>query len=158
MALSNYETVFIAEPDISNDQVDQIVQKIAQAVTSRQGSMTGEDRWGRKRLAYPIQGHRAGFYTILKFTAEGAVVSDLDHYFRVTGNVLRHLTTKVIKSKKTFAPRREKSASASSDHGRPGGTRSFRPRSDRPAAAPAPAAAPVPAAVPAAEVPKAPEA
>jgi len=153
MPIANYETVFIAQPDITNEQVEQIVSKIKQAVTAKSGSMTAEDRWGRRRLAYPIQGHREGFYSVLTFTAEGAVVSDLEHLYRVTDAILRHLTVKVIKKNKKFAPRRERPAGAA--EGRPPMGRStggYRGRTDAPRSAPsaAPAAA-TPPATPAAE-------
>jgi small subunit ribosomal protein S6 len=105
-----YETVFIAEPEISNDQVDQLINKIKQAITTHQGSLTGEDRWGRRRLAYAIQGHREGYYAVLNFSAEAAVVNAIEHLYNVTDSVMRHLTTRVVKSKKTFRPRKEKPA------------------------------------------------
>ena len=147
MSVITYETVFIAEPEISNDQVDQLINKIKQAVTDNQGTITGEDRWGRRRLAYPIRGHREGFYVVLNFSSESGAVSGIEHLYNVTDAVMRHMTTRVIKSKKTFRPRKERPAGyvESSRHsGRPGGPRG---RSDAPVAAkPAPAAEPAVAA------------
>lgn len=160
MSAITYETVFIAEPEISNDQVDQLISKIKQVITSNQGAVTGEDRWGRRRLAYSIHGHREGFYTVMNFTAEAAAVNAIEHLYNVTDSVIRHLTIRVIKKNKTFPPRRERPAGGHAD-----GTRhparssgSFRPRPDvaaqaKPAAAPAPAEPAVPAA-PAGESPE----
>src|ERR1019366_7661542 len=105
-----YETVFIAEPEISNDQVEQLIAKIKQAIAANQGTVTGEDRWGRRRLAYSIQGHREGYYAVLNFTAEAAVVMAIEHLYNVTDSVVRHLTVRIIKKNKTFRPRREKPA------------------------------------------------
>lgn len=146
MPIANYETVFITEPDITNEQVDQLVSKIKQTISAKSGSLTAEDRWGRRRLAYPIQGHREGFYSVLTYTAEGAVVNDLEHLFRVTDSILRHLTIKVIKKNKKFAPRRERPAGAPdrASSSRPGSAP--RPRSSAPAPTPAPAAPTAPAA------------
>lgn len=166
MSVIPYETVFIAEPEISNDQVDQLINKIKQAITDNQGTLTGEDRWGRRRMAYSIHGHREGFYAVLNFTAESGAVMAIEHLYNVTDSVMRHLTTKVIKSKKTFRPRKEKPAgyTESSRHsGRPMASRpttgearheAARGRSEAPSApksAAAPeTAAPAPAAAPAA--------
>src|SRR5579864_1670305 len=102
VATNNYETVFIAEPEIGAEQVDQLIGKIKQAVETHKGSVTGEDRWGRRRMAYPIQGHREGFYSVVNFTAEPTVVSALEHLFNVTDAVIRQLTIRVIKKKETF--------------------------------------------------------
>ncbi len=144
MPVIAYETVFIAEPEISNDQVDQLINKIKQAVISNQGSMTGEDRWGRRRLAYAIQGHREGYYAILNFSSEAGAVMAIEHLYNVTDSVMRHLTTRVIKSKKTFRPRKEKPAGyvEGARPGRPSGP-SRGPVAARPAT---PASAPVAAA------------
>ncbi len=154
MSVITYETVFIAEPEISNDQVDQLITKIKQAITANQGTLTGEDRWGRRRMAYAIHGHREGYYAILSFSAEAGVVNAIEHLYNVTDSVIRHLTTRVIKSKKTFRPRKERPAGhadASRHSGRSSG--GYRGRVESPSQ-PKPAAA-EPAAAPAA--PAAPE-
>src|SRR5882724_6526945 len=91
VSVNTYETVFIAEPEISNDQVEQLVSKIKQAVTANQGTITGEDRWGRRRLAYAIHGHREGYYAILTFNAEAGVVNAIEHLYNVTDSIIRHL-------------------------------------------------------------------
>jgi len=148
VAITNYETVFIAEPEISNDQVDQLINKIKQAVTTSNGTVAAEDRWGRRRLAYPIQGHREGFYAVLTYTADTGVVNSIEHLFAVTDSIIRHLTIKVIKKTKKFAPRRERPAGAV-EGGRPAGRTGGPPRS-RPEFTPKPttpaAAEPAPAA------------
>lgn len=155
MAAKTYETVLIAEPELSAEQAEQLVTKVKQVISGQSGNVTNEDRWGRRRLAYPIQGHRDGFYVILAHTSESGVVGALDHFFNVTDTVIRHMTTRVIKSKKTFAPRRERPAGAPEGYrsgGRPGSNRGPRPTSG-PATTPsatAPAAE-APASTPASE-------
>ncbi len=147
MSAITYETVFIAEPEISNDQVDQLINKIKAAVTAAQGTVTAEDRWGRRRMAYAIQGHKEGYYGVLNFTAEASIVNTIEHLYNVTDSVIRHITIRVIKKNKTFPPRRVKPAGAAEGSryaGRSGSN--FRPRTDAPAAATAPAAAVEPSA------------
>src|ERR1035438_10348166 len=149
VSVITYETIFIAEPEISNDQVDQLINKIKQVITANQGTLSGEDRWGRRRMAYAIHGHKEGYYAVLNFTAEAPVVNAIEHLYNVTDSVIRHLTTRIIKKNKTFPPRRVRPAGqtdASRSSGRPG----YRPRTDAPAAA-KPAAAEA-AAAPAAPV------
>jgi len=146
VSANNYETVFIAEPEISNDQVDQLINKIKQAITANQGTLTAEDRWGRRRMAYAIHGHREGYYSVLTFNAEAGVVNAIEHLYNVTDSVIRHLTTRVIKSKKTFAPRRVKPAGASEGSRYAGRSSSgSRPRTDAPVAAKPAATEPAPA-------------
>jgi small subunit ribosomal protein S6 len=142
VAINVYETVFIAEPELSNDQADQLINKIKQVITTKSGTVTAEDRWGRRSMAYPVQGHREGFYTVLNYTAEPTVVLALEHLFNVTDSVIRHITVRVIKKNKKFAPRRERSATAT-DGPRTAGRPPMRPRPETRGAADAtPAAAP----------------
>jgi small subunit ribosomal protein S6 len=147
VSANTYETVFIAEPEISNDQVDQLINKLKAAITANQGTLTGEDRWGRRRLAYAIHGHREGYYAVLSFTAGTGVVNAMEHLYNVTDSVIRHLTTRVIKKKKTFPPRREKPAGHASEGARHGGRpgSSYRGRTEPSPAKPDVAAAPAPA-------------
>ena len=150
VSANNYESVLITEPEISTDQVDQMLAKIKQLITDNKGTFTAEDRWGRRRLAYPIQGHREGFYTVFTFNAEPTIVSALEHFYNVTDSIVRHLVVKVIKKNKTFAPRRVRPAGAVESSSRPGGYRgssSSRPRTDAPRpAASAPTTTETPAA------------
>lgn len=147
MAVHSYETVFVAEPEISAEDVDQLHVKIKQTIASHNGSMASEDRWGRRRLAYTIQGHREGFYSVITFTAEPAVVAALEHLYNVTDAVMRHLIIRQIKRSKKFAPRRAPSSGMSEGHrahagrssGAPRGRSEGAPRSSPPA----PEAAPV---------------
>ena len=156
MAVSNYETVFIAEPEIPNDQADQLINRIKETIGSHGGTLTAEDRWGRRRMAYAIHGFREGFYAVLNYSAEPTVIQALEHLFNVTDSVIRHLTIKVIKKNKKFAPRRERPAGAAVPH-RPGAHRPV--GAVRPKETPAPAAAEAtPAeAAPVAPAPAAPE-
>jgi len=152
VAVNNYETVFIAEPEIATEAVDQLLTKIKKAITDNQGTVGNEDRWGRRRLAYPIQGFREGFYVVLTFNAEGGVVNALEHVFRVTDSVVRHITIKIIKKNKTFPPRRVKPAGASSEAGRPAGRGGYSRDGGRSSSAPSVTPPPT-AAAPATETP-----
>jgi small subunit ribosomal protein S6 len=149
-----YETVFIAEPEIPTEQVDQLVGKIKDTIAAHQGTVTGEDRWGRRRLAYPLRGHREGFYTVMNFTAEPTVILALEHLYNVTDSVIRQLIVKVIKSKKKFRPRRERPAGEA--HRPSGGRPGMRPTRPLPTVTPPPpvaSATPAPAPAPASTEP-----
>ena len=148
VAVNKYETVFVAEPEIPTEQVDQLVAKLKETVAAHQGSVASEDRWGRRRMAYPIHGHREGFYSVLTFSAEPTVVTAIEHLYNVTDTVLRHLTIKHIKRNKKFAPRKERPAGAVDVHRGPsryGGPSRSRPDNPpRPAAVEPASASPTP--------------
>lgn len=99
MFLNDYETVFILPPDYSPQRVDEFIEKIKALVTKHGGETTVIDKWGRRRLAYPIKRHREGFYVFLMFKAPGPLLAELTQFFRVNEDVVRHIVCKALKGK-----------------------------------------------------------
>lgn len=61
------------------------------------------ENWGLKKLAYPIQLKKNGFYTLIEFKGEGSVVADLELAFKRDERVIRYLTTKLDKHAVEYA-------------------------------------------------------
>ena len=60
--MNHYETVFILNPVLSETQIEEAVQKFIDFIKTNQGSMTIQENWGLKKLAYPIENKKSGFY------------------------------------------------------------------------------------------------
>ncbi len=93
--MSIYESIFICPGDISQEKVESTLEKVKGVITKAEGSITSAELWGRRRLSYPIERHRDGFYVYLVFNAPPASMSPLTHHYRVTDTILRGLTIKV---------------------------------------------------------------
>jgi small subunit ribosomal protein S6 len=65
--LNQYETVFIATPVLSENQMKEAVQKFKKIITDSEGEIIHEENWGLKKLAYPIQKKSTGFYYLIEF-------------------------------------------------------------------------------------------
>ena len=63
--MNHYETVFILNPVLSEDQVKEAVQKYADIITSNGGELVDKEDWGLKKFAYTIQNKKSGFTTFL---------------------------------------------------------------------------------------------
>jgi len=87
-----YETVFILDPGLDENQVNEEVEKTQALITGHGGKIVDVQRWGRKRLAYDINRKRDGVYTLLKYEASGDVVKELERRLRLDENVMRVLT------------------------------------------------------------------
>ncbi|MDG1684800.1 MAG: 30S ribosomal protein S6, partial [Flavobacteriaceae bacterium] len=72
--MNHYETVFILNPVLSEDQVKEAVQKYANIITSNGGELVDQEDWGLKKFAYTIQNKKSGFYHLFDFTAAPEVV------------------------------------------------------------------------------------
>ncbi|WP_265428740.1 30S ribosomal protein S6 [Chryseobacterium sp. YIM B08800] len=111
--MNNYETVFILTPVLSEAQVEEAVNKYVDLLKEKNCEIVTKENWGLKKLAYPIQLKKNGFYTLIEFKGEGAVVADLELAFKRDERVIRYLTTKLDKHAVEYAVTRRTKLKAS---------------------------------------------
>ena len=87
-----YETVFILDPGLDENQVNDEVEKTSNLISSHGGKILDVQRWGRKRLAYDIKKKRDGVYTMIKHESTGETVKELERRLRHNDSVMRVLT------------------------------------------------------------------
>ena len=63
-------------------------------ITATQGTVDNVDEWGKRKLAYEINGLTDGVYTLIDFHADPAEVAELDRVLRITDAVVRHMIVK----------------------------------------------------------------
>ena len=105
--LNHYETVFILTPVLSDVQMKEAVDKFKADITDNGGTITNEENWGMRKLAYPIQKKSTGFYSLLQFDVEPAVIATLETQFRRDERVLRFLTFRLDKYAYEYAEKRK---------------------------------------------------
>ena len=104
--LKQYETVFIATPVLSEQQMKEAVAKYTKLITDNGGEVVYEEDWGLRQLAYPIQHKTSGFYYLIQFKAEPSFVEILEtQYFR-DERIIRFLTVALDKDAVAYAEHR----------------------------------------------------
>lgn len=98
-SLIHYETVFILPGDAAPQKVDDFVEKVKSLIVQKGGEVTLTEKWGRRRLAYPIGRQREGYYTFMQFNAVPSFVAELNQFFRVSEEVMRQLICQALKGK-----------------------------------------------------------
>jgi len=106
--MNHYETVFILNPILSEDQIKETVKKFEDFLTSKGAKMINKENWGLKKLAYKIQNKKSGFYHMFEFEASGEIVSPYELEFRRDESVMRYLTVKLDKHASAWAEKRRK--------------------------------------------------
>lgn len=106
--MKNYETVFILNPVLSEDQAKDTVEKFVKVLTKAKASVTNVEQWGLKKMAYPIQKKSTGFYNLLEFAAAPETIQTLETEFRRDESVMRFLTTVLDKHAVIYNERRRK--------------------------------------------------
>ncbi len=95
--MNRYETVFIMTPVLSDVQMKEAVEKFRKFLTDSGANIVHEEDWGLRKLAYPIQHKSTGFYHLIEFEAEGALIEKLEIQFRRDERIIRFLTFKMDK-------------------------------------------------------------
>jgi len=90
--MRRYETVFIVNPELSEDQHQLLFDKLNGLVPEDQGMLVKLDEWGNKRLAYEIKKHTRGYYVLMDFCGDGALVKEIERNLRLDDRVLKYMT------------------------------------------------------------------
>ena len=106
--MRNYETVFILNPVLSEDQAKDAVDKFVKVLKKANADVINIEQWGLKKMAYPINKKSTGFYNLIEFKAEGPAVDTLETEYRRDESIMRFLTTVLDKHAITYNERRRK--------------------------------------------------
>ena len=104
--MNQYETVFILTPVLSDQQMKETVEKFKGVLSAGGAELINEENWGLKKLAYPIQKKSTGFYQLIEFKAEPALIDKLEVAYRRDERVIRFLTVKMEKYAAQYAEKR----------------------------------------------------
>ena len=95
--MRHYELVVVLSPMISPDEASQAWERIKGFITTREAEIVHEERWGTRRLAYPVKKGQFQFlegnYHLTRFATEGSFNRELENYLKLDDNVLRSLVT-----------------------------------------------------------------
>jgi small subunit ribosomal protein S6 len=86
-----YELVYIIQPNLDDDGVKAVDDRIGQAITGEDGTITSTDHWGKRRLAYPIKGHFEGHYILHNISMPPTAVLNVERQLRLSEDVIRFL-------------------------------------------------------------------
>ncbi len=104
--MNHYETVFILNPVLSDDQIKETVKKFENFLTEQKAKFIAKENWGLKKFAYPIQNKKSGFYHLFEFQVAGEAIQPLEVEFRREERVMRYLTVKLDKHAVIWAEKR----------------------------------------------------
>lgn len=134
-----YEHVFLARQDLSQQQVDELVERFKGVITAGGGSVGRVENWGLKSLTYRVKKNRKAYYTLLDLTCPPAALNEMERQMGLSEDVLRFLTVKVEKHEEGVSAMMQKREERSDRGGfgdrgdRPSRGFGDRDRGDRPA-------------------------
>jgi len=93
--LHDYELVLIISPEVTGEDFDTIIDKTSQFITERGGIISDVERWGKRKLAYPIKHFFDGTYVLSRFKLKSMLSKELEANLQISEEVLRHLLIKI---------------------------------------------------------------
>ena len=89
--MRTYELLFIVDGDLSDEQKDATIEKVKGLIEKENGVVSTVDKWGMRKLAYPINYKQEGYYCLMMFEAGVNAPAALDSILNITDGVVRHM-------------------------------------------------------------------
>ncbi len=102
-----YEVMVIFDTGAEPPAIQAVVERILETVRTRGGTPGAVDRWGRRPLAYEVRHRREGYYVVIEFSGEPALVDELDRMLSLADEVLRHKVVRIPDKVAQGSARRE---------------------------------------------------
>jgi len=90
-----YETIFIVNPDVSQENTESITDNFVERIEKAGGRIVKREYWGSRPLAYSIAKRKRGHYVLLVTDGEPQAIEALEHAIRLDERIMRFLTTKL---------------------------------------------------------------
>jgi small subunit ribosomal protein S6 len=105
--MRQYETAFLITPKLEEEEMEKLIQKMAEVVKKNKGKMVNIEKWGKKRLAYSINGLKEAFYVFFHYQGDAGIPIELERRFRQTETIIRYLT---LREELQISPRKRAKA------------------------------------------------
>gem|GEM_PF-197411 len=101
--IRKWETLFIIHPE-RVDEKEAVLEKFRQIVQSKAGDVLKIDEWGMRKLAYPIEKKKQGYYVLAEFYGRADLPQELENFFRIDERVIRYI---IVKLEDRYNPEKE---------------------------------------------------
>jgi len=93
--MRKYETIFIVDPDISEEERRPIFARLDEMIPQYNGLVIEYDEWKMRKLAYEIKKKKRGYYVRLEYCGDGALVDEIERLFRIDERILKFMTVQM---------------------------------------------------------------
>lgn len=106
--MRKYETIYIVQPDLGEDDIKALSEKVMGVISGMKGNCLRLEDWGTRKLAYPIKKQMRGRYFYLNSEGDSALIAELERRLRLDDKVIRYQSVKLDKENQAPAPAAEK--------------------------------------------------
>ena len=92
--MNKYECLYIIAQDVQEEAREAIIAKFKTMIEQKGGEIAGIDKWGMRKLAYPINYKNEGFYVLMNFSAKPEIIDEVSKLMNITDGLIRHMFVK----------------------------------------------------------------
>ncbi|WP_300356242.1 30S ribosomal protein S6 [Fusobacterium sp.] len=92
--MTKYEIMYIINPTILEEGRDAVIAKVESILTEAGATLTKTERWGERKLAYPIDKKKTGFYVLTNLEMDGTRLVEVERKLNITEEVMRYIIVK----------------------------------------------------------------
>lgn len=89
--MNKYESIYILNPEMEEEATKAMIEKFSTLITTGGGEVEKVDEWGKRRLAYPIEDFREGYYVLMNFNSDPQFPTELERNYKITDEVIRYI-------------------------------------------------------------------
>jgi len=93
--IHDYELIFVVSPEIVDESLEAVVDGVSKFIAGKGGDVSEIERWGKKRLAYPLKRFSEGNYVLVRFKMSPEWSKELETNLKISEDILRHLLIKL---------------------------------------------------------------
>lgn len=93
--MGEYESIFVCRPSLTEDAINQVVEKFKKVIEKNGGEILKTEQWGKRRLAYEVKKEKKGVYNLIQLKGNGLVISDLERQYMLDDSVIKYLTVRL---------------------------------------------------------------
>ena len=94
-----YETLFVVKPTLTEEEIAAQITKVKDVLAKEGAELVGTNDMGMRKLAYPVEKHARGYYTVLFYKAAGTTIEELERNLKINEDIIKFLTVKYTKNK-----------------------------------------------------------
>jgi len=91
--MRSYEVMLAINPQLENEELDSLLDKVKKLITQAKGAITKTDKWGKRKLAYEINDFTEMIYVVLNFDVDEKIVAEFERVLKLEEKVIRYLLT-----------------------------------------------------------------
>lgn len=93
--MNKYQLLYIIDNGIGEEEKQAVVDKFSSLIESMGGTLDAIDKWGARKLAYPINYKKEGYYVLVKFAANADLPAEIDRQMRINDLIIRQMITRI---------------------------------------------------------------